>query len=349
MGSWPDRSATRAEPAGEEQDTRPPPAGAAKAGTGATADERIIDVVAGVVADPRGRILLARRTRGRDLAGFWEFPGGKIDPGETAEQALVRELQEELGIQAEPGEPLIRVPHRYPHKRLRLDVRRIAAYRGVPKGLDGQALAWVPPHKLVSYPMPAADRPVVAALEQPPLYLVTPGPGADDQAWLAALARALEQGIRRVQLRSHSTDAPRWAELCRRATELCREAGAEVLVNHDVALASALGTGVHLRAAQLAALPARPLPPELPVAASCHSTAELLQAERLQCDFAVVGPLRETPSHPGRPGLGWAGFAALRERVALPLYAIGGLRADDLTEARRHGAQGIAAIRGLWP
>ena len=316
-----------------------------------------IHVVAGVITDPRGRILLARRTRGRDLAGLWEFPGGKVDPGETAEQALVRELQEELGIAAEPGEPVIAVPHRYPHKRLCLDVRRIAGYRGTPKGLDGQALAWVPPHKLASYAMPAADRPVVAALEQPDRYLVTPAPdegacGNGDTGWLAALERALETGLRRVQLRPSAAtlaDAPRWAALCGRAVALCRDAGTEVLVNHDVALANALGIGVHLRAAQLPALPRRPLPEGLPVAASCHSLDELRHAERLGCDFAVLGPVRETATHPGTPGLGWPGFAALREHTALPLYAIGGLSPNDIPEARRHGAQGIAAIRGLWP
>ena len=115
---------------------------------------RLIHVVAGVITDPRGRILLARRTRGRDLAGLWEFPGGKVDPGETPEQALTRELREELGIEVRIGTPVIAVPHRYPHKRLRLDVRQIAGYRGTPKGLDGQALAWVPPPKLSSYPKP---------------------------------------------------------------------------------------------------------------------------------------------------------------------------------------------------
>ena len=243
---------------------------------------------------------------------------------------------------------MIAVPHRYPHKRLRLDVRQIAGYRGTPKGLDGQALAWVPPPKLSSYPMPAADRPVVAALQQPDRYLVTPSPGDDDAAWLDRLQRALHSGVGRVQLRHAGTDAPRWAALCERAVGLCRTAGVEVLINADIALASALGTGVHLRAAQLAALPQRPLPAGRPVAASCHDLDELRHAERLGCDFAVVGPLRETASHPGIAGIGWPAFAALREHASLPLYAIGGLTPADLAEARAHGAQGIAAIRGLW-
>ena len=161
-----------------------------------------IDVVAGVITDVRGRILLARRTEGRDLAGLWEFPGGKREPGETPEAALIRELHEELGIDVEPGAPLIAVPQRYPHKRLRLDVRRIAAWRGTVKGHEGQALAWVPPGKLGGYAMPPADIPVVAALLQPDRYLVTPEPGGDDADWLRALEHALTSGIARVQLRA---------------------------------------------------------------------------------------------------------------------------------------------------
>ena len=124
-----------------------------------------VDVVAAVITDARGRILLARRTRNRDLAGLWEFPGGKREPGETPEAALARELQEELGIQARIDGHLITVPQRYPDKRLRLDVRRVTRWQGLPRGREGQALAWVPPHKLASYAMPRGH-PVVAALLQ---------------------------------------------------------------------------------------------------------------------------------------------------------------------------------------
>ena len=85
------------------------------------------------------------------------------------------------------------------------------------------------------------------------------------------------------------------------------------------------------------------------MAASCHDIDELRAAQALGCDFAVVGSVKPTPSHPGASALGWAGFSALREGVSLPLYAIGGLGSDDIAQARRHGAQGIAAIRALWP
>jgi len=310
---------------------------------------RSIHVVAGVITDARGRILLSRRTEGRDLAGRWEFPGGKREPGESAEAALIRELQEELGITPDIGAAFINVPQLYPDKRLRLDVRFVTHWQGSPRGHEGQALAWVAPDKLPRYDMPPADKPVVAALLQPDRYLVTPEPGADAENWLATLDAALEQGIRRVQLRARTLTGPAWEELARKAVARCRRADAEVLINGDIDLARVLETGVHLRAAQLPTLTERPLPEGLPVAASCHDAGELQQAQALGCDFALLGTLKPSASHPGRKPLGWDGFAKLREAVSLPIYAIGDLSPDDLAHARQHGAQGVAAIRSLWP
>jgi 8-oxo-dGTP diphosphatase len=308
-------------------------------------------VVAGVIRDVRGRILLARRTQGRDLAGLWEFPGGKVEPGESAQAALARELREELGIEACVGAALIRVPQQYPDKRLVLDVRHVQ-FHGKPKGLDGQALVWAPPHTLASYPMPPADRPVVAALLQPDRYLVTPTP-EDDGAWLASLQRALTGGVRRVQLRAPGLDPARWVRLAERAMRACRTAGAEVLVNGDIALAERLQTGVHLRAAQLheagiVATLAQRKCRGVALGASCHGVDDLLRAQALGCAFAVLGPLQPTPTHPEAAGIGWQAFSALRETVSLPIYAIGGLGIGDIGVAREHGAQGVAAIRGLW-
>jgi len=163
------------------------------------------------------------------------------------------------------------------------------------------------------------------------------------------LQAALAAGIRRVQLRaSADVDAQRWQALVAAAVDACRAADAEVLVNGDVALAQAHRIGVHLRAAQLRTFDARPLEVGCPVGASCHDADELRHAERLGCDFAVLGPVATTASHPDAQSLGWDGFAALREITALPLYAIGGMTPADIAHARLHGAQGIAAIRALW-
>ena len=312
---------------------------------------KLVEVLAGVITDARGRVLLARRTEGRDLAGLWEFPGGKREPGETPEEALVRELHEELGIEARVGAHLITVPQLYPGKRLRLDVRRITHWTGIPRGREGQALAWVPAHKLSDYAMPPADIPVVAALRQPDRYAVSRGISAASgtDAWLAALDATLASGIDRLQIRLPGAEPGLVRQLATAAAERCRNAKAELLVNGDLALARELGAGLHLRSTQLAGLDVRPtLAAGAALAASCHTAEDLAHAVRLGCDFAVIGAVKPTATHPGQPGIGWEAFARLREMASLPIYAIGGLGPDDLEDARRHGAQGIAAIRGLW-
>ena len=307
-----------------------------------------VHVVAGVITDARGRVLLARRAPGRELAGLWEFPGGKVEPGETPEAALARELAEELGIRVDVGDRLMTVPHLAPSRHLRLDVRRIQAWRGSPKGLEGQALAWVQPERLPRYDMPAPDRPVVAALLQPDHCLVTPAPGEADAPWLSALDHALARGVRRMQFRMPGVDDGRRRRLLAAAARRCESAGAQLLVNGDAGLARETGLGLHLPASRLRDCTARPVAADLPFSASCHDAAELVMAEALGCDFVLVGPVHATPTHPGQPGIGWQRFEALRERTSLPIYAIGGLAGADIATARQHGAQGIAAIRGLW-
>lgn len=310
--------------------------------------ERVIEVVAGVITDKRGRILLSRRTPNRDMPGLWEFPGGKREAGETPDAALIRELDEELGIRVTVGPPLMAVPQQYPTKRLRLDVRHITHWDGVPKGREGQALAWVATDKLGRYSMPPADLPVVAALQAPDRYLVTAPPGDDDAPWLRALDDALRRGIRRIQLRLPGIPAERQMALLQQAATRCRRRDAQLLFNGPVDAALAAGVGVHLKSAALQALAVRPVPEGTLLAASCHTADDIAQAARIGCDFIVLGPVAETASHPGVPGIGWTAFAHLRETTALPIYAIGGMTPDDIPEARRHGAQGIAAIRSLW-
>ena len=313
----------------------------------------VIHVVAGVLSDARGRILIARRTAGRDLAGAWEFPGGKVESGESALQALDRELGEELGIRVDAIEPLIAVPQIYPDKRILLDVHRVLEYHGTPRGLEKQALAWSPSAKLASYPMPPADIPVVAALNQPAEYLITPDPGDDDadsdDDFLAKVELALIAGIRRLQLRSRKLPPARLRALAVAMKQRCDHSGAQLLINGDIALARELGCGLHLQAAQLAAFDRRSFPAEQLLAASCHDAEELRRAQALGADFVVLGAVATTSSHPGQAALGWRGFAELREQVSLPIYALGGLGRGDLPAARQHGAQGIAAIRGFWP
>jgi 8-oxo-dGTP diphosphatase len=317
-----------------------------------------LHVVAGVLQDAQGRVLLARRPAGKADAGLWEFPGGKVEPGESPLDALRRELHEELGLRVLDGVPLICVPVAWTDAgasiRLRLDTWAIRAFEGDPVAHEHDALAWVALDDLGRYPMPPADRPVVAALREPDRLLVTPEPGDGPEAetaWLAAIDAALGTGLRRVHLRL--ADASKRRRLARELATRCRAAGVGLWVHGDAPLATELGVGLHWRAGQLRdagaeALTRRHREAGGRVCAAVHDAEELALASGVGVDDLLLGPVKPTTTHPGQPGLGWDTFERLRAQTALPAYALGGVGPEDLGEARRHGAQGVAGIRAFW-
>ena len=306
--------------------------------------------MAGAITDPHGRILVTRRHDHVHQGGLWEFPGGKLEPGEDPERGLARELAEELGISVRESQPLIRIHHDYGDRHILLDVRRVSRYAGDPQGLEGQPLAWLRPESMDPDAFPAADRPIITALRLPPLLLIT---GADPNAPAAFLKRleaVINSGVGLVQLRAHELQRAEYRRLAEDAFALCAPAGAQLLLNRDPReVAEIPRHGLHLPARALAALESRPgLPGDL-VGASCHDTGELARAAALGLDYALLSPVRATASHPGFTPLGWTRFAELVDPVPLPVFALGGLHPADLDVAFRHGAQGVAAIRGLWP
>ena len=311
----------------------------------------MIHVVAGVLRDAQGRVLLAQRPAGKHLAGTWEFPGGKIEDGEAPVDALARELREELGITIDSARPLIGVPHHYPEQSVLLEAWQVSAYSGVPQALEGQRLAWVALEAIDQVDMPPADRPIVTALRLPDRYLITPAlPMTDADVLMQGIERACRKGLRLIQLRLPDWPLERLAQIARSARNLCHDHGARLLLNRDWKLAAILGLdGVHLPARLAATLLQRPLPANRWVGVSCHDADELAQALRIGADFATLSPIYETPTHPDAAPLGWDRFAELAAGVALPVFALGGLDSDDLDSAQVSGAQGIAAVRGLWP
>lgn len=308
---------------------------------------KITTVAAAVIERPDGRFLLGQRAADTVYAGYWEFPGGKVEAGETPRQALLRELREELAIEVTRADPWLLREHTYEHAHVRLHFFRIRAWRGEPLPRVHRALAWQTPGAVDVAPLLPANAPVLAALTLPDFYAITHAGDIGVAAQLAALDRALARGLRLMQVREPRLDAAQRAEFARAVVSRCHAAGARVLINGDAALARVVhADGVHLPAAQLAECIVRP---NLPlVAASCHTRAELDQAARLGCDFMVFGPVRATATHPGRAGIGWDGLAAQLAVPPAPTFALGGLSRDDLDAARAAGAHGIAAIRAAW-
>lgn len=308
----------------------------------------MIEVAAAVLQRPDGSFLLGQRPAGKIWAGYWEFPGGKVEPGETPHQALVRELREELGIEAETTYPWVTRTFVYPHATVRLNFFRVTTWRGDPHPHEGQQFAWQQPGTISVAPVLPANVPILRALELPPLYAVSNVKELGEEAFMRRLQGALRNGLRLVQLREKQLDRAALRALALRMRPLLRAHDAKLIINADTELAREIGAdGVQLTAAQLRSIEKRP---ELPwCAASCHDAGELRLAEALGCDFAVLSPVLPTLSHPGEPALGWENFASCLSGCTIPVYALGGLQAAHLETAWRNGAHGIALLRQAWP
>lgn len=308
---------------------------------------KITEVAAAVIFRADGQFLLGQRGPGTFYPGYWEFPGGKVEAGETPRDALIRELREELGIEVLEASPWIVREHVYEHAHVRLHFFRVARWRGELRDHVHSALCWQTRAAPTATPMLPANGPLFAALQLPAQYAITHAWQIGAPAQLAALDAALAGGLELVQLREQALPVLQRESFAAAAVARCQRQGARVLVNGDAQLARAVGAdGLHLPARQLMALAQRP--PFPLVGASCHERRELEQAARLGLDFAVLGPVKATATHPDAAGIGWERFAALAERLPLPVYAIGGLAPADLPAALAAGAQGIAAIRAVW-
>ena len=294
-----------------------------------------------------GSFLLAQRPQGKVYAGYWEFPGGKVEPGESAAGALARELHEELGIEVRESYAWLTRDYEYEHASVRLRFRRVTSWSGELHGRENQAFAWQSNGRVTAAPVLPANGPIMRALALPHVYGVSNAATVGRQAFLQALDHALEAGLRLVQLREKDLSRDELSELASSVLHRAKSHGAKLLVNATPALLSrAPVDGIHLSSAELMAIESRP-DFEL-VAASCHDARELEHAARLNLDFVVLGPVTETASHPGTAPLGWSRFEALIRDYPLPVFAIGGLAREDLVRAWQAGAHGIAAIRGAW-
>lgn len=306
-----------------------------------------IDVAVAILIRADGRVLLAQRPAGKVYGGWWEFPGGKIEPGEAPAHALAREVHEELGMEVERAYPWITRGFSYPHAAVRLHFFRVLGWRGEPHGREGQAFAWQHLAALSVGPVLPANGPVLKSLALPDEYAISNAAEVGEARFLAALEARFAAGLRLVQVREKSLPRERLAALVGRVVATAAPYGARVLVNSDATLARDAGAhGVHLTARQVTDAVERPALEW--VAASCHSAAELRRAEALGVDFAVLGPVAATPTHPGAPTLGWSGFEANVRDAAIPVFALGGVRRTDLERAWTCGAHGVAMIRGAW-
>ncbi|MDX1518501.1 MAG: Nudix family hydrolase [Gammaproteobacteria bacterium] len=308
-----------------------------------------IRVAVGVVMNDSRQILISRRPADRDHGGCWEFPGGKIKPGETAEHALLRELQEELNLTPLETRPLIRINHCYTDYSVILEVFLVRSWKGEATGLEGQSFKWVAQNRLSEFDFPAANGPILKALELPEIYFITPEQEILRKGFLDRCEKILAAGCRMVQFRSKQSAFSRTRTVFDELLIMCRAHDSSLLLNGTVPEAVDAGAdGCHLSSNNLRKYSGSIRPDEFLIAASCHDGEELELASSLQLDFAVLGPVRKTGSHPVKKCLGWPGFCELSARAGLPVYAIGGMQLSDLETAWLNGGHGLACISAIW-
>ena len=308
----------------------------------------VVEVVAAVILCPDGRFLLTQRPDGKVYSGYWEFPGGKVEPNESLLHALERELWEELGIHVRQAHPWITRVFIYSHATVRLHFFRVVEWEGDLVPREQQGVSWQWPHRVDVSPVLPANGPILQSLLLPPVYAITRTSEIGIEAALMQIDQALQSGVRLLQIREKQMDGEMLRLFAENVVALARNYQAKVLINGDVELAREVGAdGVHFTSAQLLAFSSLPEAGFSLYGASCHNAEELYAAEQLGVGFVVLGPVQSTLTHPGIAPLGWRRFAALIRDYPLPVYALGGLNAYDLPVAQEMGAQGIAMMRGI--
>ncbi len=314
-------------------------------------------VAVAVIRDEDGCILISQRHPDSHQGGLWEFPGGKVEVGETVEEALVREIYEELRITITDSRPLIRIPYDYPDKHVLLDVWLVTTYKGEPAGAEGQAVKWVSLDDMAVTQIPAANKTIVTACQLPDKYMITPEPCDTDKGWdgyLKQLDSSLLNGITLLQFRAKSLAPSEYVELAEEVISICHRRCCKVILNIEMRkidthkIAELDFDGWHLPSKHLLKTNSRTVPDTKLLSASCHSIEEVRHANRIGCDFVLLGPVERTLSHPDTEPMGWETFMTVCDESAVPVYALGGMHISNLSQAWQSGAQGIAGIRTFW-
>ncbi len=319
---------------------------------------KIVEVAAAVMLRPAPgtrlgqEFLLAQRPEGKVYAGYWEFPGGKLEAGESVREALVRELHEELGIRVTACSPWLTRQFTYPHATVRLHFWRVTAWDGeigITAPLEHSAVAWQACGDAAQVaPILPANDPILKGLATPTQMAITMAEAEGVERTLERLEEAFERGSaapRLIQVRDKSWPRPQRLWLAEAVTRIAHSHGALVVINDDAEIARQVGAdGLHLSSAGLAACTERP--DFAWVGASCHSAEEIARAGQLNLDYALLGPVLPTPTHPETAGLGWERFAAALAGNTLPVFALGGMQPELLATAQQHGAHGVALMRG---
>ena len=315
-------------------------------------DKNIVHVAVAVITNSDGQCLIAKRADESHQGGLWEFPGGKVESNETVVEALERELHEEIGIKLTKATPLIQIQHDYSDKSVLLDVFSVDGFTAEAFGKEGQEICWVDKDDFSFYEFPAANIPIISAIQLPDKYMIT-GKFSDVADLLNRVYTSIKNGIELIQFRAPQLKEEVYFEYAKKIFLICEKENSKLLLNTSVKyykkhLATKFSHGLHLNSQELKCYFREDFEQSLLVSTSTHNENEILLAEERKVDFIVLSPVNATLSHPDTIPLGWDMFKELTFKATIPVYALGGMKTEMLGQAKNNGAQGIAAIGEFW-
>ena len=305
-----------------------------------------IEASVGIIFNESFQLLMAERPQSKTWSGWWEFPGGKIESGETPLEALKRELKEEIGISVIDAEKWIVRKYAYEDYEVILHFYKVTQWSGNIEAKEEQKISWVLPDNNVVSPILPANDLIFKAISLPDIYAITNAYEYSGN-FLNKVEQQLNNGLGLIQIREKAISKNAFIELTKEIIQMAGNFDAKVMINSDINLAYKLNAdGVHLNSSLLHRL--SEIPKDLIVSASCHSARDIEKAMTMDVSFVVLSPVQKTQSHPNTTPIGWDSFSKITQNYSIPIYALGGMKQNDIENAFNAGAIGIASQRAIW-
>jgi 8-oxo-dGTP diphosphatase len=303
---------------------------------------KTIKAVVGVLRNSKQQILIAKRQAHQFMSGFWELPGGKIEEHESDQEAIIRELKEELGVIVTELSIHQTMAYQYTDRIIELGIYNINQYQQVPTGVEGQEIAWSNIDNLQNFNLLPTMTAFINSITLPNKYWISPSSNHQSDEWMRKFDEKLKQGISLIQLRSKTKLA---VEFIKDLYSKCQQHNVKLLLNTtDKSFDETYCDGWHLTTNEMLKLNSRPCADDKLLSASTHSLDEALKAQEMGADFVVISPVQATQTHPDTVPIGWEAAQEVVNKLNIPVYFLGGMTLNDLDKTLEIGAQGIAGV-----
>ena len=306
-----------------------------------------VNVSVAVLINNNRQVLLGQRLHPKSWEGWWEFPGGKIEKGETSVDALYREIDEEIGVKITQFKKWVIRKYSHGGNDITLHFFKVYGWEGEVTSKENQKLVWTHLQNPNVSPILPANLFIQKAFDLPKYYAITNLSETSKKVFFNQLQNRISNGLKMIQVREKNISFDEFKIFSNEVIKICKPKGVKVIINSDVNLAYEIkADGVHLRSKDLISI--KKIPKNLIVSASCHTQEEIYIAEKLNINFLVLSAIKKTLSHPDIKPIGWDEFEKIVNRVNTPIYALGGLGVNDYSVALENGAIGIASQRSIW-